>query len=872
MLSEIVDWVEQRPKSWQYAIDELIRNGNLSRASLDTMKSIFETENGLGANNHPSIDFISLRSFIQSTQTSSNVVLSKIQGIQNINALSPSSVLEFETVGLTAIYGDNGSGKSSYTSILKHVCNTRGKKPLINRSLFSIPPSTLSQQAQVEYLENNATSGTVTFTNNVVSEGTLKKVSVFDSSSAQHYIDTEDEIAFIPQGLSFIEKLAQGLKIVESEFENEKLALENRKLDFTLLQIEENTQAAMFVKSISDKTKRANLWNLCYWDASKDQRMIDLSEAIAGLKSTDPQKTIADNLSRIQRYTKLRNRLLNLENSLVKTEAIDEIYKVLEEYIAASDALKLSSDAAFSGLPYANVGGEAWKQLWESARKFYDGNQPGNTFADKQDLDNCPLCLQDLDEQAKKRFVSFEEFIKADTQKTFDAASKLLEELTIKLQNLEFLLTDFEPTISELEEANPAFGTNLVTYLKRLSDISTLHLANLGAKKTIARTDIEFAGENSREKLEEIIKAIEAENLHLKNQSIADELMPLEKELKELINVKKLHLAYPAIGREVYRLKKQKMLAACKTQCHSRTTTLLSNELALTHITLSLQEKLQEELGKLGFRNIKVQAGTRGEKGKQYHFLKLNEAQGNDIPLKQILSEGEHRCIALATFLSELALSDHSSGIIFDDPVSSLDHKWRTKIAKRIVEEAKTRQVIVFTHDITFLMMLEEQSELAGVPLTKKSLTRKLTETGIVTSNPPWDALSVKTRLGILKNDQVGLDKTERTGTDEEYQQQMPPLYGKLRETWERAIEEVVLHDVIKRFGREIQTKRLAKLIDLTQADYDIVDENMSKCSKFFIGHDNSGPLNEQLPDAKEFLVDVKVLENFVKAIRDRRK
>lgn len=49
MLSEIVVWVEQRPKSWQYAIDELIRNGNLSRASLDTMKSIFEIENGLGA-------------------------------------------------------------------------------------------------------------------------------------------------------------------------------------------------------------------------------------------------------------------------------------------------------------------------------------------------------------------------------------------------------------------------------------------------------------------------------------------------------------------------------------------------------------------------------------------------------------------------------------------------------------------------------------------------------------------------------------------------------------------------------------------------------------------------------------------------------
>ena len=72
------------------------------------------------------------------------------------------------------------------------------------------------------------------------------------------------------------------------------------------------------------------------------------------------------------------------------------------------------------------------------------------------------------------------------------------------------------------------------------------------------------------------------------------------------------------------------------------------------------------------------------------------------------MSEGEHRCIALATFLSELSISEHQSSIIFDDPVSSLDHKWRNRIAKRIAIESKIRQVIVFTHDITFLLMLQE--------------------------------------------------------------------------------------------------------------------------------------------------------------------
>src|SRR5690606_28367334 len=122
---------------------------------------------------------------------------------------------------------------------------------------------------------------------------------------------------------------------------------------------------------------------------------------------------------------------------------------------------------------------------------------------------------------------------------------------------------------------------------------------------------------------------------------------------------------------------------------------------------------------------------------KQYHFLKLNEENSTGIALKDILSEGEHRCISLATFLSELSIAEHKSTIIFDDPVSSLDHRWRNKIAKRIVEESLQRQVIVFTHDITFLMMIQEHTNELENELEIKSLTRKQKETGLSASNPP---------------------------------------------------------------------------------------------------------------------------------------
>ncbi|MEW5995511.1 MAG: AAA family ATPase [Candidatus Zixiibacteriota bacterium] len=67
-----------------------------------------------------------------------------------------------------------------------------------------------------------------------------------------------------------------------------------------------------------------------------------------------------------------------------------------------------------------------------------------------------------------------------------------------------------------------------------------------------------------------------------------------------------------------------------------------------------------------------------------------------------VLSEGERRALSLAAFLAEQSIGGGSGCLVFDDPVSSLDHWWAKVIADRLVEEARSRQVIVFTHDLVF--------------------------------------------------------------------------------------------------------------------------------------------------------------------------
>lgn len=871
ILNDIIDWVENKPIFWQVAIDRLIRNNELTDNDITELKEVCKVDYGLSEFDFDEVDFDDLRDFANNSTSNDDVILSKIFNIDNVNALSKTCELEFASKGLTIVYGDNGSGKSSYVSILKHACNTRGHKPKINDNLYDPTCFGNDKKADIEYTIDGTNFSTVNLINEQVSNSVLKSVDVFDTFSANHYIEGEDEIAFIPQGLSIIEKLAIGIKKVENELNSELLSPALKEFDYSLLDVSECSTAKTFLDNLNAETNLDELRAESIWNSTKDSRIEQLIKQIDKLNATDPKKNLKENEEKIKRFEILQKKFHTLEDNLTG-QILIVLKQTLNDFVTTSKALKESSEKAFSDLPIEGVGNSSWKLLWESARKFYNESTETENFPETNIDSNCPLCLQDLDEDAKNRFISFEEFIKNDIQKTFDEASNKFDLAIEDLNSLDFSFEEQKPTTLELDELIDDYSQNQEQYLKLLSKQKESLITLFNAKKTIEDFNKIEIENTPKTQIQELIKTLKETNEKLKVQSIEEDLKPLNKELNQLKGEKKIFDFKPKLGREIYRQKKIKLLNQCISKCNTRTITTHSNELATNYISQNLKQNFKTELTKLGFKNIKIETETKGQRGKQYHYLRLDEENANGIALKDVLSEGEHRCISLATFLSELSISEHKSAIIFDDPVSSLDHKWRNKISKRIAEEALDRQVIVFTHDITFLLMIQEHSNKLNCDLDIKSLTRKKKETGLIASNPPWDALPVGKRIGLLKDAYQKLEKIERTETEEVYKERAKILYGKLRETWERFIEEVFLNEVIQRFGRAIQTKRLSKIVDLTDNDYNIVDTNMSKCSTYFTGHDTAGTLIEEMPDSDEFLADLKILEEYIKDIRKRRK
>jgi hypothetical protein len=258
-----------------------------------------------------------------------------------------------------------------------------------------------------------------------------------------------------------------------------------------------------------------------------------------------------------------------------------------------------------------------------------------------------------------------------------------------------------------------------------------------------------------------------------------------------------------------------------------------------------------------------------GAQGILYHKLVLTRAPGVELP--RVVSEGEQRCLSIAAFFAELSTADDPSAIVFDDPVSSLDYKWREGVARRLVEEAKVRQVIVFTHDIVFLLLLKQFSEELDVEQLDQHVRQLAEGAGVCTEDLPWVALSVKRKIGHLHNLWQAADKLFRDGHQDAYEKDAKYVYGLLREAWERGLEEVLLEGVVERFRPGVQTQQVVKLADITEEDCKVIKVAMTKCSKWLPGHDIAAAARAEVPQPAALKTDIEALEEWVARIRKRR-
>ena len=100
----------------------------------------------------------------------------------------------------------------------------------------------------------------------------------------------------------------------------------------------------------------------------------------------------------------------------------------------------------------------------------------------------------------------------------------------------------------------------------------------------------------------------------------------------------------------------------------------------------------------------------------------------DSFAINSILSEGEAKIYSFCDWLTELNY-DNNNILVFDDPITSLDHNNIEKVVDKITELTKDYQIIVFTHNQEFYHRLLQQTLGGGFIYNSKcKLCEKETE------------------------------------------------------------------------------------------------------------------------------------------------
>ncbi len=548
-------------------------------------------------------------------------------------------------------------------------------------------------------------------------------------------------------------------------------------------------------------------------------------------------------------------------------ETIEQLKKNQTDLDSAAEANKIASKRSFEHEPLKGT----WRLLFQAAKEFSERDAyPGVSFPFTGQNARCVLCFQPLSQEASDRMKKFYEFIQDKTESVYRTAKNKYDSEAYKIVNAQVDILRNEPElIKEIAEVSEEAAKVVSLFL---GDMKRIHE---DIKKSISNKawgDITFP----TPPLSEIARAaatLEDSAKAFEKMANPAEKARLIKEYDELSSRKKFSekkaIATALINDLQKKSKLEESLRATTTTGISRKNTELMESL----ITETLKQNLKKEFESLDVDYIKIDLDKIGRQGIALHKLKLQTRASEPMTLSNILSEGEQRAIALASFMAELKTSPHDCGIVFDDPVSSLDHARRELVAKRLAEEAKKRQVIIFTHDLVFLVGLQHACDKAEVSYTIQTVwSGRGRGTGLCDSNAPWAGQKASSRIGYLKGRALVQIKKLSTVPNEreEYERRVNDFMEKLRETWERVIEEVVFCDAIQRYRDSVETHRL-KGVTFVDIDYTFIYDAMTRCSKY--QHDESPAKNERsFPDPDVLEKELKSLEDFTDTIRNRSK
>lgn len=834
-------WFSERPKWLQVAAARLLEQDEITAKDISDLTSLCQQETE-GKLTQVSCSFPATAFFQNAT---GSLRLCSISDIEGVNALAPKKPLEFGKGNITVVYGYNGSGKSGYVRLLKHICGARNPGTL-HRNVYAASPK--KQKATITF-EKDGTAASHNWTGQGICDD-LKSVDIFDTSFGRVFVSSEDEVSYEPPVLSFFSSLIEVCEKVAGALDAESNRHQSKKPNIPA--DKKVTAEGVWYDSISAKTTSQDIGKHCSFESKDETEIQSLQQRLAEQAPAEKTKQLKKQKQHID--TLVQDAQKYLEQ--LSDENCRRIIVAKKKSILKKTAADIAAEKVFAGSHLEGIGSDVWKELWEAARDYsVSAAYKELDYPNVSEGSRCVLCHQTLTQEAKDRLVSFENFVKGEMQRAATEAAKEYEAVIQAVENI--------PTSDSLKTRIDATGIQLDDITSQVTEFFT----QLQARKD------QLPGFESEEAIPaspQPPKWIEEANAQSKNlgdlaakyeeDAKSDNRDELKKKLNSLLAKKWLSEHRVAIQEEVNRLKLLSQIQEAKKTTNTKSLSQKKGDLAEALITDAFVQRFNGELKVLGASQVKVElVKSKVSKGRVLHKLQLSGASHSS--LADVLSEGENRIVSIAAFLADVTGKSSHAPFIFDDPISSLDQSYEEAVVKRLIELSYGKQVIVFTHRLSLLGTVKHFAEKKAIKPDVVSIRSADWGTG-EPAPIPLSQSDIRSALNTIMNQRYqDAKKANDNGEFEHAEILLKSICSDFRTLVERSIENDLLCGVVQRYQRPVHTLKLKDLAKLKDSDCYLLDSLMTKYS----GFEHSQPVESpvELPKPDELLADMTALKDW---------
>jgi len=864
LLNDILKWSENELPLWQRDATRRLfqQSEGLTENDYDELYTLLKAAHGLPNSSNLKPEPLNSAHLPTTLPPDEKVVLKSMRDLKYVNRIAPDQMLNFAPIGITLIYGGNGTGKSGYSRVLKRACRARDRSEKVLTDV-SDPNAKIQTPETIFDIEIKNSTKSVMWRDGSPTPDELSIISVFDCHCARVYLTAEQDVAFLPYGLDIVESLANRvIPELSRRLENEISCIDIDRQPYNHLLGE--TEVGRLINGFNANTDQEKIKILGDLSEEEKKRIEDLNTALAEADPVSKAKILRLSVERLKELAARIDTCL----AKVSDDKINKIIKLDKEAISASNEEKKAAEvlrASEDLLP--GTGEHFWKTLFDAARKYSQVAYPKHEFPYIGDDAVCLLCQQPL-KDVGERIKRFDAYVLNDVAQIAKSKKQLLDTATYELKQSDLKFGLDNSLTNELKIIDETVINKINVFQENIEARKKWTLYNIDSH---AWNSIPSLSENPRKHLRNLAaQQLKSVRVCLRASDV-NKRKELTSERDELTARQALSQCVESLLATIKRMKLRQTLELCKNNLKTRPISDKSKIFAKETITPLLINALEEEFKALGIGHIKVKVEDRPEKGKIWYRLLLDLPSAHK--LESILSEGEQRAIALGSFLAELRLANHAGGIVFDDPVSSLDHKHRRQFAKRIAIEAKKRQVVVFTHDVVFLSQLRDECEKLHTATLAYFLEENGGFFGNVSQGLPWAHKNYKERIDHLEKSQKRLEKLPWPASpSEKLAGEIIREYSFFRATIERIVQDVVLNGTVQRFRDYIEVKKLEQVVGLEKEVVDEVLRLYKRCSDVIEAHDPTSAKDDPPPTPYDLYQDIKDLKNLIEKIKNKRK